>query len=151
MKKYRIKDEDGVSYEVEEIENEATPKDKDPKVCDEELSPEEIGALKRLAAHADELVALLTKTDSKEEKVDDEEEKVDDEEEKVDEEELKDSDEEEEKVDEEEIIDTDEPCKGKDSKSSVGSLLRKTNTNDSKGIDSSIEIEQAWAKRYGGK
>lgn len=143
MKKYRIKDEDGVSYEVEEIENEATPKDKDPKVCDEELSPEEIGALKRLAAHADELVALITKTDSKEEKVDDEEEKVD-------EEELKDSDE-EEKVDEEEIIDTDEPCKGKDSKSSVGSLLRKTNTNDSKVIDSSIEIEQAWAKRYGGK
>ena len=144
MKKYRIKDEDGVSYEVEEIENEATPKDKDPKVCDEELSPEEIGALKRLAAHADELVALLTKTDSKEEKVDDEEEKVE-------EEELKDSDEEEKVDEEEEIIDTDEPCKGKDSKSSVGSLLRKTNTNDSKVIDSSIEIEQAWAKRYGGK
>lgn len=145
MKKFRIKDEDGAIYEVETVEEEKTPGTTDEEIkkeCkdDEGLAPEEIEALKRLAAHADELVALITKTDSKdEEKVEDEDKEVKDE----DEEELKDSD--------EEVIDTDEEVKGKDSKTSVGSLLNKKRTEDSRVIDSALDIENAWAKRYGGK
>lgn len=146
MKKFRIKDEDGAIYEVETVEEEKTPGTTDEEIkkeCkdDEGLVPEEIEALKRLAAHADELVALITKTDSKdkEKEVEDEDKEVEDEGEK----ELKDSD--------EEVIDTDEEVKGKDSKTSVGSLLNKKRTDDSRVIDSALDIENAWAKRYGGR
>lgn len=140
MKKFRIKDEDGSVYEVETVEEEKTPGTTDKEIkkeCEDEegLAPEEIEALKRLAAHADELIALITKNDSKDDK---------------DEEELKDSDEKVIDTDEE-VIDTDEEAKGKDYKTSVGSLLNKKRTNDSHVIDSALDIENAWAKRYGGK
>ena len=144
MKKFRITDEDGAIYEVEATEEEKNPEvvDEDKTKCGDEegLAPEEIDALKRLASYADKLIALITKTDSK-----DEDEEVKDEDEEV-----KDDEGEE---DEEKVIDTDEEVKEKtkDSKDSFGSLLSKKKTDDSRTIDSALDIESAWIKIYGGK
>lgn len=145
MRKYRIKDEDERIYEVsemtedddiEEVEmvNEEPVQEEEPAPV-VELSPEEIGALKRLAAKVEDLLALVGEDEAPEEM---EEEEV-----------LEDGDVEVEEK--EELVDTDEdlPMK-KDSKASFGSIEKKNKlTSDS--IDSSIEIENAWIKRYGGK
>ena len=71
----------------------------------------------------------------------------------IDEEELDDECE-EPKVDDtdeqiEELIDTDEETKPRDSKKSFGAIERKKKTKDS--IEDAIDVETAWAKRYGGK
>lgn len=136
-KKYRIIDEDGDHYEVEEVETEevkAPEKTEDPvKDDDSALSDEEIRALKRLAGVADKLVSLVaeaqaTNTDE-------------------------DADEDEEMIEEnkEEIIDTDEEELKKptcDSKKSFGSIEKPVKTVDS--LDADLDITAAWAKRYGG-
>lgn len=135
MKKYHIKDADGSEYEVEEINDveETMPElEEEPEVHDEALSEDEIAALRRLAAVADKLVALVSEPEPAEE------ESV---EEPVDEE----FDEEEE----EEVIDT---CgnmerQAHDSKGSIGQLEKKGNKIDDSLTD---DVAIAWAKRYGG-
>lgn len=138
MKKYRITDENGEQYEVEEVEEKAVDEEPIPEVHDEELLPEEIAALKKLAAAADQLIALIDveKEEHNVESFDDEDEIENDEDVEV-----------EEK--EEQLVDTDEEekIKGKDSKRSFGAIERKR-----KSVDDSLtdEISNAWAKRYGG-
>ena len=144
MRKYRIKDEDENIYEISEMEEDDMEEAEEEPIVEEEvheevheeLSPEEIASLKRLAAKVEELLALVGEDEEVEESED--EEVLEDEDVEVEEE-------------KEELVDTDEdiPMK-KDSKSSVGAIeKKKVTTNDS--IDSSIEIENAWIKRYGGK
>ena len=145
--KFRIKDEDGKDYTVEEI-IEKKSEDVEPEVetKDEEvisLTQEEIDNLKLLlplAPHVEKLVALV------QEKAD---ETVEDEDEDEDEDFDEEITEEEKEVNDEEVIETceKETMPARDSKSSFGSLETK-NVN----IDDSLEdsVSQAWAKRYGG-
>lgn len=133
MKKFRIKDEDGMEYQVEEIEK-TIPTDDDMST----LSDEEISALKKLAAVADKLVALTETTDEVEEEVKKSVNEV-----------LEDEDEEiEEKEDKEEIVDTDEDDNEKGSMHDSINSLEKSSVNDS--IDVQTDIANAWAKRYMG-
>lgn len=135
-KKYRIIDEDGDHYEVEEVETEEV---KAPETCedpvkddDSALSDEEIRALKRLASVADKLVSLA------EAQATDADEDADEDEEMI-------------KEDKEEIIDTDEEELKKptcDSKKSFGAIEKPVKTVDS--LNADLDIETAWAKRYGG-
>lgn len=135
MKFFHIKDEDGMEYKVEEIEKETTV----PTTDNETLSDVEIDSLKKLAAVADKLIALL--------EVEKEEHDVDEaKEEMLEDEEI------EEKEDEDEIvIDTDEvaECESKahDSKRSIGAIER-NQVNDS--LEVQDEIANAWNLRYNG-
>ena len=134
-KKYRIIDEDGDRYEVEEVETEEV---KTPDTCedpvkddDSVLSDEEIRALKRLAGVADKLVSLVAEAQATDEDTDEDEEMIEE--------------------DKEEIIDTDEEELKKptcDSKKSFGAIEKPVKTTDS--IDADLDIAAAWAKRYGG-
>lgn len=134
MKKYLVKDEDEglvVTELDEEPEKKTEDEDIDEEVHDDEaLTPEEISALKSLAAVASDLVALVEKS-----KTSDEDEEIDDEDE--DEDALLDED-------EEEVIET---GKAHDSKKSFGAIQRKSKPKDSLEED---EVANAWAKRYGG-
>ena len=131
-----VKDEEGKTYTVEElIEKEAEKPAEEPKKDEvpAALSDDEVASLKKLAACADKLVALLdVEKDEHEEQpgVTDEEE---DDIEKDEDEELKD-----------EVIETDKMRK--DSKSSFGSIEKKKAAK----VDDSLEddISAAWAKRY---
>ena len=134
-KKYRIIDEDGDHYEVEEVETEEvkTPETTEDPVKDDDsaLSDEEIRALKNLASVADKLLSLVTEAQATDEATDKDEEMIEE--------------------DKEEIIDTDEEELKKptyDSKKSFGSIEKPVKTVDS--IDADLDIESAWAKRYGG-
>ena len=134
-KKYRIIDEDGDHYEVEEVETEevkAPEKTEDPvKEDDSALSDEEIRALKRLAGVADKLVNLVAEAQATDEDTDEDEEMIEE--------------------DKEEIIDTDEEELKKptcDSKKSFGAIEKPVKTVDS--LDADLDIAAAWAKRYGG-
>ena len=134
-KKYRIIDEDGDHYEVEEVETEEVKTHEtteDPvKDDDSALSDEEIRALKNLASVADKLLSLVTEAQATDEATDKDEEMIEE--------------------DKEEIIDTDEEELKKptyDSKKSFGSIEKPVKTVDS--IDADLDIESAWAKRYGG-
>ena len=145
MKKFHVKDEDGEVFEVEELDETAPTSATDPepesnpKVNDENgLSDDEISALKGLAAITPKLMKLVENTadaceDEDKEELDDEceEPKVDDKDEQI-----------------EEVIDTDEETKPRDSKKSFGAIERKKKTKDS--IEDAIDVESAWAKRYGG-
>ena len=134
-KKYRIIDEDGDRYEVEEVESEEV---KDPETTedpveddDSALSDEEIRALKRLASVADKLVSLVAEAQATDEDTDEDEEMIEE--------------------DKEEIIDTDEEELKKptcDSKKSFGAIEKPVKTVDS--LNADLDIETAWAKRYGG-
>lgn len=129
MKIY-VKDDDGKSYIVENVE-EKTPveevkKTEETKTKDEALTEDEIKALKSLAAIADKLIAL---TESKDESI-----------EKTANEELTDDN------DEDEIIET----KSNDSRKSFNSIAKKNVVKDSS-IDAEEEISNAWMRRYGGK
>lgn len=141
--KYRIKDEDGMQYEVEEID--AVEEAPVEEIADDEpieeaapsLAPEEIVALKGLAAVAEKLMKLIPieeeeHGESLDEDMEEEVEEIEDEE--IDEEEKK-----------EELIDT---C-SRDSKSSFGSIEKQQCVNDS--VDIQEEIANAWAKRYEGR
>ena len=139
MKKYLVKDEDEglvVTELDEEPEKKTEDEDIDEEVHDDDaLTPEEISALKSLAAVASDLVALVdkSKTSDEDEEIDDEDEELEDE----DEETLLDED-------EEEVIET---GKAHDSKKSFGAIQRKSKPKDSLEDD---EVADAWAKRYGG-
>lgn len=130
-----VKDEEGKTYTVEElIEKEAEKPAEEPKKDEvpAALSDDEVASLKKLAACADKLVALLdVEKDEHEEQpgVTDEEEDG----EKDKDEELKD-----------EVIETDKMRK--DSKSSFGSIEKKKAAK----VDDSLEddVSAAWAKRY---
>ena len=136
--KFRIKDEDGKDYEVEEILEQKSEDDASEaetiEITNNELSDEEIKVLKELVAKAPEILNLLNV-----EKKEHEEnpELLDEDEEYSDEEKEEYSDE------NEEVIET----QTHDSKSSFGSLVsRKTSVDDSL----EDEVSEAWAKRYGG-
>ena len=141
MKKFHVKDEDGEVFEVEELDEEASATDPEPASKpevndDNSLSDDEISALKGLAAIAPKLMKLVENTADAcedEEELDDECEDptVDDKDEQI-----------------EEVIDTDEEIKPRDSKKSFGAIERKKKSHDS--IDNSLDVESAWAKRYGG-
>ena len=139
MKKYLVKDEDEglvVTELDEEPEKKTEDEDIDEEVHDDDaLTPEEISALKSLAAVASDLVALVekSKTSDEDEEIDDEDEELEDEDEDA----LLDED-------EEEVIET---GKAHDSKKSFGAIQRKSKPKDSLEDD---EVADAWAKRYGG-
>ena len=129
MKKFRIKDETGCNYEIEEITDETIEEVTNDEI--EVLTQEEILALKQIAAVAPSILKLLTQ--QKDETV--EEEEV-----------------EEEVVNEEEIIDSEginTKENKKDSKKSYGAIEKQNNVKDS--FDVEEEIAKAWAKRYGGR
>jgi hypothetical protein len=140
--KFNVRDEStGKEFEVEEIVAEEPKKDETPDntgcgVTDNELSPEEIDALKKLATVADKLVALVDVKD--EDPITDEDE---DEDEDV-------KNEGEDKDDDEEVIDTDKVKTGDSIKSSATSIEKRTKTVDAVEED---DISAAWAKRFGGK
>lgn len=140
-KKFVIKDESGMQYDVEEMDIEKaqdTPTEPAPASTpadNEGLSASEIVALKKLAAVADQLAGLISdnankpteKTDADPEVALDAEENEEEENEKV--------------------VDTTK-AKSKDAKSSIGTI----DTSKAK-IDDSIaedEISAAWAKRFNG-
>jgi hypothetical protein len=143
MKKFHVKDEEGEVFEVEELDADVSATNSAPEsnseVNDENsLSDDEISALKSLAAIAPKLTKLVENTadacdDEDEEELDNECEDptVDDKDEQI-----------------EEVIDTDEETKPRDSKKSFGAIERKKKSHDS--IDNSLDVESAWAKRYGG-
>lgn len=150
MKRYYVRDDDD-EYEVEEIEEQSDATET-PAAAEapaeapaegahdaETLTDEEIAALKGLAKVADKLIAMLGTSDS-----------CSDEDEEEEEEEM--HDEEEKEEEEEEVVDTDEETSTKscDSKKSFGAIERKTTAEDSLD-DSAMDIDAAWAKRYGGK
>ena len=137
-KKFIIKDDDGKEFEVTEetvdeqpeVEEPAKPEVKD----DESLTPEEIVALKVLAAHSADIIKLLS-VEAEEHAEDTDEEIADEDADVVDEES---SDE-----DEKEIV-----VKTGDSKKSVGSI-QKTTTKTADSIDvRETDIAQAWADRF---
>lgn len=144
--KFKIKDEDGRNYEIEEIET------KDDDVAEvseietvegkEELTPEDISTLKKLIEVTPKLIKLLAveeKEHTENPELVDEDMDEDEEEEIT---EVEDEDEEEEK---EEILET----KTHDSKKSIGSLESKNATKLDDSLNS-YSVEKAWAKRYGG-
>lgn len=128
-KLFRIKDEDGKEYKVEETEVEKAVETED---ADEvTLSSEEIEVVKKLLPHVDKIIEFVNKMSNDVVEDEDKDEEIDE--------------------DEEEIIDTDEDTsKGmSDAIRSAGKIERKTRTDDS--IDIQDEISSAWSKRYGGK
>jgi hypothetical protein len=150
MKRYYVRDNDD-EYEVEEIEEQSDATETPAAASApaeapaegahdaETLTDEEIAALKGLAKVADKLIAMIGTTDSCSDKDEEEEEEMHDENE-------------EEEEEEEEIVDTDEENSTKtcDSKKSFGAIERKTTkTEDS--VEDAMDIDAAWAKRYGGK
>lgn len=131
--KFRIKDEDGKDYEVEEILEKKSEEDAEEVETVEtetfKLSDDEIKALKNLAKRADDILSLLNTNNetSDEEEIESEEEEVID--------------------SDEEVVETCEQKQTYDSKNSFGSLAsKKTNVDDS----FEEEVSEAWAKRYGG-
>ena len=133
MKKFLITDEDGIDYNVEEVETKEEPSTKDDV---SELTSDEIASLKKLAANADKLIALL---EIEKEEHKDETDVLDEDEDKID----ADVD-----ADKENVVDTDKIKSTCDSKRSIGAIERKR-SNDS--IDVQDEIAMAWANRYNRK
>lgn len=139
MKKYRIHDEDGSTFDIEEIVDEEVVEAAPEEVVSEEapmqLSDEEVAALKRLASVADKLVALVAEDEAEEAA-----EEVISEDEEAEEQML---DEEPEDI----VIDTEEEVKGYDSMASFGSLEAKKESKKT----TSEDVNNAWIKRYGGQ
>jgi hypothetical protein len=131
--KFRIKDDDGKEFEVEEIEEmkkdseEEIEKKEKEEVKDDALTAEEIASLKQLAAVSSDLLKLL-KVEEKEHANDEDEEKA-----------------------KEEVIDTDEhdPLKANDSKGSFGSIEKKEKKNVNE-YARQLEIENSWQNRFKG-
>jgi len=131
--KFRIKDDDGKEFEVEEIEEmkkdseEEIEKKEKEEVKDDALTAEEIASLKQLAAVSSDLIKLL-KVEEKEHANDEDEEKA-----------------------KEEVIDTDEhdPLKANDSKGSFGSIEKKEKKNVNE-YARQLEIENSWQNRFKG-
>ena len=142
-------EEEDKDYMVEEVE--ATPVDEEEPAPSSEtqdddtslgLTEEEIGKIRILLPHIDELIALIpAKTEDSDE---DEDETLDeDEDEDV---ETQDSDEEEEPTqdsdEEEEVVDTDKV------KDSFGATIKKKKTKDSSRDAHELEVAKAWSKKY---
>lgn len=126
MRKFIVRDDDGAEYSVIETEEEKLEDDEVP-ASSEGLTPDEIAALKALAARSADILKLL-EVEAKEHAA------------------VTAEDEDAEKKDEDEdkVVDT---CKD-----SFGSVEKRT--TDSKLQDSDAlqeEIADAWKKRYGGK
>lgn len=160
MKKYYITDEDGDKYEIEEVDAiENSEETSDNNVEDDEtkdFSSEEIMILKKLLKCAPSIFKMFEGKEevSDEEEIDEEEkeEEVEDcdgpsDEEIYDSEEIEEEDE-EEKV-EEKIDDSCKKKMKKDSKKSFGSIEKRNKVSDSEDKHE-LDIEAAWAKRYGG-
>ena len=161
MKKYYITDEDGDSYEIEEVDaienSEETPDNSEDETRD--FSSEEIVLLKKLLKCAPNIFKMFEGKEevSDEEEIDEEEkveekgevEEVEDSDGSADEE-IYDSDETEEEEEVEEKVD--DSCKKKmktDSKKSFGSIEKRNKISDSTD-EHELDIAAAWAKRYGG-
>lgn len=146
--RFKIRDNHGKTYAVKELTGNKlldTPQKKTLKIRDkaEELTADEIKALKKLAEKAEEILTLIP-----EEKEEEKEKEFDLDEFPEDELELSDDAEgEEETVEDSENLDD---VKINDSKKSFGSIERRVIT-DSDELDRDAEIANAWAKRYGGK
>lgn len=146
--RFKIRDNHGKTYAVKELTGNKlldTPQKKTLKIRDkaEELTADEIKALKKLAEKAEEILTLIP-----EEKEEEKEKEFDLDEFPEDELELSDDAEgEEEIVEDSENLDD---VKINDSKKSFGSIERRVIT-DSDELDRDAEIANAWAKRYGGK
>ena len=137
MKKFFVRDADGEEYEVEEIkechDDDVIEEVSETEEQPEALTNEEIAALKRLAAVADRLLSTVNTEDEDPEMIDDEDEEKDIADEEVTEEKK------------EEVVDT---TKTRDSRKSFGAIeKRKATVDDSLNTD----IDDAWAKRYGGR
>ena len=137
MKKFFVRDADGEEYEVEEIkechDDDVIEEVSETEERPEALTKEEIAALKRLAAVADRLLSTVNTEDEDPEMIDDEDEEKDIADEEVTEEKK------------EEVVDT---TKTRDSRKSFGAIeKRKATVDDSLNTD----IDDAWAKRYGGR
>ena len=137
MKKFFVRDADGEEYEVEEIkechDDDVIEEISETEEQPEALTNEEIVALKRLAAVADRLLSTVKAEDEDPETLDDEDEEKDIGDEEVTEEKK------------EEVVDT---TKTRDSRKSFGAIeKRKATVDDSLNTD----IDDAWAKRYGGR
>lgn len=139
-KTFIIKDEDGKKFEITETtddeEVEASDECVEPKIKDDEgLTPDEVSALKELAKHASDLIALLeAKKEAKEEVSD--EEKEEDKENIVDEEK-------EELKDDEEIVDTKD-----DATEAIGSIEKSKACDSISDVDRDNEIANAWSNRF---
>ena len=133
-KKFIIKDEDGSTYEVTETSDEETVEPSAPEEIhdDEGLTSEEIALLKKLAAHADEIIASFSKT------TDEEPEVLEDDGEDLEAGEVVDED------PDEEVLDT----KSTDSKKSFGSLEKRKAKDSISLDDKEQEIAKAWADRF---
>lgn len=146
--RFKIRTNHGKTYAVKELTGNKlldTPQKKTLKIRDkaEELTADEIKALKKLAEKAEEILTLIP-----EEKEEEKEKEFDLDEFPEDELELSDDAEgEEEIVEDSENLDD---VKINDSKKSFGSIERRVIT-DSDELDRDAEIANAWAKRYGGK
>lgn len=133
MKKFKIKDTDTQEeFEIEEVSDGT----EDIKKDDLDLLPEEITALKKLASIADKLIALLDVENKEHAATND-----------VDEDIVEDEDADDEVTDaKEDVIETIK----KDSIASFGSNEKRASVSDSFD-ERELEVESAWAKRYGGK
>lgn len=142
MAKFYIKDSDGESFEVEEIEERDCDYGSDEFVKDDDsiISEEEVIALKKLIPYVDRIIAMIEADNVPEEKT---EEPLEDNDLEILQEEKKEMDE------DEEVIDTDE-MKAKDSKKSFGSIESKKQKVDDT-LKNETSVEDAWAKRYGGR
>lgn len=129
FKKYRIADEDGNNYEVEEeivndnvkeeiVNDDDVEEDVITEIA-EPLTDKEIEILRELIMLAPKLKELVQIKNENASGITED--------------------------DEETVIETE---KTKDSKASFGSLKKKITNIDS--IDNELEIEEAWKKRYGG-
>lgn len=147
MRKYHVIDDDGSEYQVEELDEELIEEAHDEEPIVNALSAEEIKALKKLAAVADKLLAIIAAKDSDNGMEENNLVKKNE-----DNEELEDEDEDEKVIDTDEDLEDEEEEEKKpvhDSKKSFGSLESK---KKAKVVDNSLtdEVSDAWAKRYGG-
>lgn len=146
--KFKIKDDYGKEFEVEEIQDDELETNEEIETIDddeikmeneevhddESLSSEEISALKKLAGVVDKLLALIPVEEEEHGTLDEEEEEID--------ETIEDADEEEfVEEDKEEVIDTDSM------RDSIGSVERKKSARDSK-IDAQEQIANKWQENY---
>ena len=145
-KKFVIKDDDGKQFEVTEetVDEEPVVEDEEkPEVHDDDsLTPDEIAALKSLAAKANDILKLLDVEAEEHESASDDDEVITDEDEN---EEMKDEDGCEETKDEDE---RETVMKTGDSKKSIGSIQKKKVSANDSIDDRENAIAKAWADRY---
>lgn len=133
--KFLIKDEEGKTFEIEEVEetkdNESCIPGNKPEMKEtkdeESLTSEEISALKALAAVSDKIVAFFSEKETEDSKKDEKEEK---------------------ETEKEKVVETE----SKDSKTELASAIGSTKSKDSNNVvteNLEEEICKAWANRGG--